>query len=66
LGFLVTFKGVHVNEEKVKACPQTATELKSFYELTTYYCWFIQNFSNLEAPVAYKSFALIEEKLTTS
>jgi len=42
LGFVVSSLGIHVDEEKVRAtqdwpAPKSATEVRSFYDLATFY-----------------------------
>jgi len=56
LGFIVSFQGIYVDEDKVKElreCPtyKNATEVKSFHDLATFYRCFIRNFSSLVAPI---------------
>ena len=83
LGFVVGSQRIHVDEEKVKAIrewpkPKSATELRSFHGLATFYQRFIQNFSSLMAPItcclkwkcpflwteaANRAFALIKHKI---
>ena len=85
LGLIFSSKRIHVNEEKVRAIqdwpvPKSATEVRSFHDLATFYWCFIRNFSSLVAPitdclkkkcffflwteVTDKAFALINDKLT--
>ena len=86
LGFVVSSQGIHVDEEKVRAIrdwpvPKSATEVRSFHGLATFYQWFICNFGILIAPMidclkkkghfiwideADRVFALIKEKLTNA
>ena len=86
LGFIVSSQGIHIDEEKVRAIwdwpiPKSATEVRSFHELATFYQRFIRNFSSLVAPMtdclkkkgsfvwtdeAGKTFKLIKEKLTNA
>jgi len=86
LGFLVSFQEIHVDEDKVKAIwewptPKSATEVKSFHDLATFYWRFIRNFSSLVTPITDylkrkgpflwteavgEAFALIKDKLTNA
>ena len=86
LGFLVSSKGIHVIEEKVRAirdwpAPMSATKVRSFPGLATFYRYFICNFNSLVVPVtdclknksvfiwtveAGRAFELIKEKLTNA
>jgi len=86
LGFIVSSQGIHIDEEKVRAIwdwpiPKSATEVRSFHELATFYQRFIRNFSSLVAPMtdclkkngvfictdeAEMIFELIKEKLTNA
>ena len=56
LGYVVSAKGIEVDEEKVKAIkewptPKSITEVKIFHGLASFYCRFVKNFSTLAAPV---------------
>ena len=83
--FVVTSQGIHVDEEKVRAirdwpAPKSATEVRSFYGLTTFCRRFIRNFRILVAAMtdylkknsfvwtdeAGRAFELIKEKLTNA
>jgi len=55
LRFVVSSQGTHIDEDKVKRIrewptPKSATEVRSFHSLTTFYQHFIRNFSSLVAP----------------
>ena len=56
LGFVVLAKGLKMNPEKVKTIlewptPRSATEVRSFHGLTTFYRKFIRGFSSICGPL---------------
>nr|KYP47979.1 putative disease resistance protein At5g66900 family [Cajanus cajan] len=56
LGFVVSSKGVQVDEEKIKAIqewptPKNVSEVRSFHGLPSFYRRFVKNFSTLAAPL---------------
>ncbi|XP_070037062.1 uncharacterized mitochondrial protein AtMg00860-like [Nicotiana tomentosiformis] len=56
LGNLVSSKGIHLDPKKIEAvqsCPKpsSATEIRSFLGLASYYRHFVENFSSIVSPL---------------
>ena len=56
LGYVVSAKGIEVDEENVKSIkewptPKLITEVRSFHGSASFYCLFVKDFSTLAAPL---------------
>jgi hypothetical protein len=56
LGYVISAKGIEVDEEKLKAIkewptPKSITKVRSFHGLASFYWRFVKNFSTLAAPL---------------
>ena len=56
LDYVVSAKGIEVDEEKVKAIkewptPKLITKVRSFHSLASFYCRFVKDFSTLATPL---------------
>ena len=56
LGFIVSAKGIEVDEEKVKTIkewptPKSITEVRSFHRLASFYRYFVKDISTITTPL---------------
>ena len=56
LGYVVSEKGIKVDEEKMKVIKEgptlkSITKVRSFHDLANFYCRFVKDFSTLATPL---------------